>query len=163
MKHRKEFLLDESTIALLESYRDENHLPTLTATLSEIIDKFSHRNDIPATDILVQGIAREVKNELSDTLTRIRLGSNNADRNSDIIIMLLNTLLSYQQFTSLVTKETPQLTKAKEIEKERISNFRQRKLERSKSKTDKEKNPKQLDNEEATGNIVDDDLIMQGR
>jgi hypothetical protein len=168
MKHRKEFLLDGSTITSLEKYRDENHLPTLTAALSEIVDRFTHRNDIPATELIVHELAKQVAHELkdalSDTLTRIRLGTNNADRNSDIIILLLNTLLGYQQYTSLIKDDTPQLAEAKKIEKERIAEFRQRKLNRAGVKSNtKEKGlssvlPAQKDSERAE--ITEDDLII---
>ena len=94
MKHRKEFLLDEFTIAYLEKYRDEKHCQTVTEALSAIVEDHRHRNDIDTTAVVIQQIAEKVTGLLSDKLTRLRLGINNADRNSDIIVMLLNTLLS---------------------------------------------------------------------
>lgn len=160
MKKRKNLYFDESTVKFVEHYKEENQLPSFTAALISIVGEYRNRNDIPATELLIKGIAQEVKNELSDTLTRIRLGSNNADRNSDIIIMLLNTLIAYQKFTSLVTEDTPQLAKAKEIEKERIANFRQRKLERSKDKDSRKNNQEQDYEKSDIENIVEDDLIM---
>ncbi|WBY63689.1 hypothetical protein [Thermocaproicibacter melissae] len=149
MKQRKEFLLDKSTIAYLEKYRDEHHLQTMTAALTKIIDEHRHRNDIDTTEIIIQHIAKRVGELLDDKLTRIRLGVNNADRNSDIIIMLLNTLLGYQELTSLITEDTPQLKRAKEIEKERIENFREKKLDRETKKANK------------TPEIIPDELIME--
>lgn len=137
MKIRKEFLLDESILAYLEKYKDEKHCPTLTATLSLIIDEHRHRNDIDTTAVVIQQIAEKVTELLSDKLTRLRLGINNADRNSDIIVMLLNTLLGYQELSTLITEDTPQLQKAKEIEKERIKNFREKKLDREAKKANK--------------------------
>ncbi len=160
MRKRKNIYFDESTIEFVEDYKNKNRLPSFTSALTSIVDEYRNKNNIPATELLVKGIAREVKNELSDTLTRIRLGSNNADRNSDIIIMLINSLIAYQKFTSLVTDDTPQLAKAKEIEKARIANFRQRKLERSKEKADKKISPKQQEDDNTIENIVDDDLIV---
>lgn len=152
MKHRKEFLLDESTIAYLEKYRDEKHCQSLAAALSLIVDEHRHRNDIDTTAVVIQHIAEKVTDQLSDKLTRVRLGINNADRNSDIIIMLLNTLLAYQQLSTLITEDTPQLQRAKEIEKERIKNFREKKLDREAKKKERpaEKQPV----------FVEDDLII---
>ena len=160
MKHRKEFLLDESTIAYLDKYKDEKHCQSLTAALTGIVNEHRHRNNIDTTAVVIQQIAEKVTDLLSDKLTRLRLGVNNADRNSDIIIMLINSLIAYQKFTSLVTDDTPQLAKAKEIEKARIANFRQRKLERSKEKADKKISPKQQEDDNTIENIVDDDLIV---
>ena len=154
MKKRKEFLLNESTINVLKQYQDERHLRTMTEALTEIVDEHRHRDDIDATGTVVKEIAKQVAGELSDVLTRIRLGSNNADRNSDIIIMLLNTMLGYQPLSTLITEETPQLIKARQIEKDRIANFRQRKLDRER----KDKEEKDLSYQETT--IPEDDLIL---
>lgn len=133
MKHRKEFLLDESTISYLQQYKDEKHSPTLAAALAGIIDDHKHKNDIPATKVLVDSLAKQVAEELKDTLTRIRLGSNNADRNSEVILLLLNSMISYTGFKSLIEKDTPQLTQAKQTIRDRIKNYRQRKLDKSNS------------------------------
>ena len=151
MKRRKEFLLDESTIAYLEKYRDEKHCQTMAAALAGIVDDHRHRNDIDTTAVVIQQMAEKVTELLSDKLTRLRLGVNNADRNSDIIVMLLNTLLGYQELSSLITEETPQLQKARAIEKERIKNFREKKLDREAKKQERPA--------EVLPTFIDDDLI----
>jgi hypothetical protein len=71
-------------------------------------------------------------------LTRIRLGVNNADRNSDILLLLVNTLLAYSSYQTLFVEDTPQLAKARQIEKDRIANFRQKKLDAAKKKMQKQ-------------------------
>lgn len=152
MKHRKNFYLDDSTIEYIEKYRDACNLPTFTAALSAIVLEHRHKSDVPATKILISELSKQVVKDLNPVLTRIRLGINNADRNSDIILMLLNTILSYSSYSTLVTEDTPQLLRAKEIEKERIANFRQKKLN---APTKAESNSVQL--EELT--IPEDDLI----
>jgi electron transfer flavoprotein alpha subunit len=168
MRKRKNLYFDEATVQFVEQYKNSNHLPSFTSALGSIIDEYRHSHDIPATELIVHELAKQVAHELkdalSDTLTRIRLGTNNADRNSDIIILLLNTLLGYQQYTSLIKDDTPQLAEAKKIEKERIAEFRQRKLNRAGVKSNtKEKGlssvlPAQKDSERAE--ITEDDLII---
>ena len=153
MKKRKEFLLDESTISVLEQYQNAHHLKSMAKALAEIIDGYKHRNE---TDIVVEEIAKQVAAELSDTLTRIRLGANNADRNSDIIVMLLNTMLSYQPLETLITEETPQLAKARQIEKDRIAYFRQTKLDHEKKGSGKSAGKKT----ESDPLLTDDDLTL---
>lgn len=152
MKRRKEFLLDESTIALIEKFRDERHLQTLTAALTAIVEEHAHQNDVPATQYFIEELSKQIAKQLNAALTRIRLGVNNADRNSDIIIMLLNTLLSYSPYKTLVTEATPQLVRAQEIEKERIAHFRQKKLDAAQRKA----NQKKSSSEEF---ITEDDLL----
>ena len=149
MKERKNLYYDESTLDYIQKYKDEHHLPTMTSAIASIVDEHSHRNDIDTTSIVIQQIAEKVTELLSDKLTRLRLGVNNADRNSDIIIMLLNTLLGYQELTSLITEDTPQLQKAKEIEKERIKNFREKKLDRDAKQSHK------------MPEMIPDDLIIE--
>ena len=51
--------------------------------------------------------------------------------------MLLNTLLGYQELSTLLTEDSPQLKRAKKIEKERIKNFRERKLDREAKKKER--------------------------
>ena len=140
MKHRKEFLLDESTLSYIKKFQDENHFSTLTAALSEIIQQHQHRNDVQASQVLVEQLAKQVAKELESTLTRIRLGTNSADRNSDIILLMLNTLMGYQQFKTFIPEDTPQLTLARAYEKDRIAAFRQKKLEAAKAKKERQKN-----------------------
>ncbi|HEX3018089.1 MAG TPA: hypothetical protein VHP31_09605 [Caproicibacter sp.] len=162
MRKRKNFYFEESSLEYIEKYRSEHHLPNFTAALTEIIEDHKHRNDIPATKILIEGIAKQVADELSDTLTRIRLGANNADRNSDIIIMLLNTLIASQGFGTFFEDDTPQLVRAREKEKERIATFRQKRLDGAKAKADKEKtdNANLKSDENSMDSIVSVDEIV---
>jgi hypothetical protein len=131
MKHRKEFLLDESTICYIEQYKDEHHTSSLAGAVAGIVEDHRHKNDVPAAKYLVDELSGQVAEKLNDALTRIRLGSNNAGRNSEIILLLLNSLLSYSPYNSLIAKDTPQLAAAKKIVKERIAYYRQKKLSKN--------------------------------
>lgn len=147
MKQRKEFLLDPSVIEYLEKVKSENDSSSLAAALTKVIRDHEHRNDVPATKVLVDALSKGVAEELKDTLTRIRLGTNNADRNSDIILMLLNTLLSYSSYKSLIVKDTPQLVEARQVMKDRIASYKQRKDNRPASSQENEINADTLDEE----------------
>lgn len=157
MKRRKNFYLDDSTITYVEKFQDDNHISTFTAALSEIIQQHQRRNDIQASQVLVEQLAKQVADELDSTLTRIRLAANNADRNSDIILLVLNTLMGYQQYKTFISEDTPQLTAAKALEKERIATYRQKRLD---AKNKKEAGKNQEDSEEQLmATIPEDDLI----
>lgn len=155
MKKRKEFLLDESTLEYLQRYKGEKHLPSLAAALAGVVDDHKHKNDVSATRVLVESLAKQVAEELKDSLTRIRLGSNNADRNSEVILLLLNSLLSYSGFKTLIDKETPQLTQARQTVKDRIANFRQKKLDKA-----VEKNRVQVESSLDEATLSEDDILL---
>jgi signal transduction histidine kinase len=138
MKHRKNFYLEDPAIAYVRQFQKDNHLSSFTAALSQIIREHQHRNDIPAAEFFAREIAKQVAEELKTPLTRIRLGVNNADRNSDILLLLVNTLLAYSSYQTLFVEDTPQLAKARQIEKDRIANFRQKKLDAAKKKMQKQ-------------------------
>ena len=155
MKRRKNFYLDDSTITYVEKYKDANHCSNFTAALEKIISEHQHRNDVQASKILVEQLAKQVAKELDPALTRIRLGANNADRNSDIILMMVNTLMGYQPYKTFIRDDTPQLTQAKALEKDRIANFRQKKLDAKAKKEEKDK----LDASFEQLTIPEDDLV----
>jgi Mg2+ and Co2+ transporter CorA len=69
-----------------------------TAALSQIIREHQHRNDIPPAEFFAKEMAKQIAEELKTPLTRIRLGVNNADRNSDILLLLVNNLLAYLSY-----------------------------------------------------------------
>ncbi|XOQ44677.1 MAG: Phage protein [Clostridium sp.] len=137
MKHRKNFYLEDAAIAYVRQFQKDNHLSSFTAALSQIIREHQHRNDIPAAEFFAKEMAKQIAEELKTPLTRIRLGVNNADRNSDILLLLVNTLLAYSPYQTLFVDDTPQLAKARQIEKDRIANFRQKKLDAAKKKMKK--------------------------
>lgn len=147
MKVQKNFRLDEATLSYIRDFRNNKKLANDTAALMQIIEEHKHRNDIPATTILVNELSKGVAEELKDTLTRIRLGTNNADRNSDVILLLLNTLLFYSNFKTLVVKDTPQLSEARQIVKDKIAKYKQRKDNRPTPIRYKENHEEILDEE----------------
>ena len=155
MKRKKTLYLDDTTIDYIKKFSDDVHAPSFSAALATVVDEYKHRDDIDATDYVIKKIAAEVVEMLNNKLTRIRLGVNNADRNSDIIIMLLNTLLGYQEYDTLLTDDTPQLEKAKAIEKEKISSFRQKKIDRE-AKAHKKKGQE----EDRQPDLIPDDLVL---
>lgn len=158
MKKRKNLYYSQDTIDYVERYQIEHHLESFTSAVESIIGENRNRSKIDTTPVVIHEIAKQIAAELADTLTRIRLGANNADRNSDIILMLLNTLLSYQPLETLITEETPQLAKARQVEKDRIAHFRQKKLDREKKRPLHTNEKKQKTEPEMI--LSDDDVIL---
>lgn len=90
MKHRKEFLMDDSTINYLENFREQNHLPTLASALAKVIREHEHRKDVQASKALVEQLAKQISKELEGPLTQIRISVNDADRSAATVLALLS-------------------------------------------------------------------------
>lgn len=146
-KTRKEFRLKDTTIEALNKIKESYGLPNTTAALEKAVEEF------PATDDFAKKLAKEVALLLNKPLTRIRLGVNNADKNSEVILLLLNTLLSYSGYKSLSVEDTPQLIAAKVKVSEKINTFRKKKLEREREK--KQKSTLSIDTEKAELDEID--------
>lgn len=150
-KTRKEFRLNYTTIETLNKIKESYGLPSTTAALEKVVENFS------STDDFAKRIAKEVALLLNKPLTRIRLGTNNADRNSEVTLLLLNSLLSYSGYKSFVTEETPQLIAAKNKVADKINVFRKKKLEREKTKKEKPTLLQDIEIEEINWGDVDGD------
>lgn len=136
-KCRKEFRLQHTSIRYLERFAGDHCGGNLTAALEQIIMEHATRNTVEADQRLAQQVADLVCEKLDATLVRIRLGSNGADRNSQILIELLNGLYAYNDIPSLVSTQqltTPAVEEARRVVKERIENFRIKQLERKQKK-----------------------------
>lgn len=135
-KYRQVYLSDED-VEYIENFGRENHIRK-SAAMSVIINE--HRNKEPINPSL---IAKAIREELSPELTRIRLASNTADRNSQVIIEILNTIiLNLEIITPTLTNEleSPTVSAAKEKIKADIERYKQIKDDKKiKGKNDKEK------------------------
>lgn len=141
MKIRKHFLMEEPVIDYLETFRSKNFLKTQTEALTKIIHEHQEKRDSEFSKMLVECLSAEITEKLlsafeseykfRNTLTRIRLGTNNADRNSEVILLLLNTLMYYSEREALFEDDSIQLEEAKRIVKERIANFKARSAEKN--------------------------------
>ncbi|PEK39198.1 hypothetical protein CN586_29020, partial [Bacillus toyonensis] len=94
-----------------------------------------------STEWSLNYITEVVSNNLHDVLkselTKIRLGANSADRNTQILIELLNGYFFLEGVDSLITTDKQEMGSvkiAKEVVAERISNARQKRLDHEASK-----------------------------
>lgn len=126
MSVRKNYRLSDNAIEYLEHYAAA-HKMNQTEALEHILKEHKILNETYA------GIVADKVNEnLNDTLTRIRLGVNNAERNTQIMLELWNTLLITNEIEALYPTDQHTalaLQDAQKRVKERIANWRQKKLE----------------------------------
>ena len=135
-KKLTQFRLNDETLTYIDDYAKKINL-TKTATLEKIIS--DHRSLEPdASNIkLASDITTGVLEGLSKILTRIRLGVNNADRNSDVIIELLNSLFIFDNipFISTDISQADAVVGAMDLIKERIARLRQINITKGDEKT----------------------------
>ena len=81
-------------------------------------------------DEIIKEVRGAIKEEVAEEMKRIRLGTNNTDRNTQLLIELLQAKLVADNNNTLVFTDTYKpdfLTEAEEVVQERISNRVQKK------------------------------------
>ncbi|ASK26298.1 hypothetical protein ABC970_22000 [Bacillus licheniformis] len=115
------FRIKEETMNVILAIQEEQHLSSKGKAIDFLAANY---NSTP----IEERIAKEVTAQLSNHLTRIRLGTNNSDRNSQVIIELLNTILIKEEYANCLSSEeymSPALADALDIVKKRIERFKQ--------------------------------------
>ena len=129
MSIRKEFRLSDVELNYLQEYA-ETHNCTSTTALKKIIKQHSESSENQTTKFLAKEIADSVCENLDNLLTRLRLGVNNADKNSQIIIELLNSIYAQNPDYFIINLKQKATQEAEEIVRKRIENFRVKRLDK---------------------------------
>jgi len=132
-KYRHKVTVDEETEAYIQEYIREHKLRFASEAIIDICEKY---RKIQEQEWSLKYISEVVSNSLHDVikeeLTRIRLGTNSADKNTQILIEYMNGLFFHHGFDGLMTTELQELdsTKvAKETVEKRIANQRQKRID----------------------------------
>lgn len=124
-KVQKHYYLKERTIEYIEKYKELNKVPTLSGALDNIIEE--HRNISKekidsAYEILSRDISEQIKSCFEGELKKIKFSSRSSDKNSQIILELLNCILANNlEYKDLLISDfkSPVVKKAeKEVENE---------------------------------------------
>ena len=137
-KYRHKVTVDEETEAYIQEYMREHKLRFASEAIIDICEKY---RKIQEQEWSLKYISEVVSNSLHDVikeeLTRIRLGTNSADKNTQILIEYMNGLFFHHGFDGLMTTELQELdsTKvAKETVEKRIAHQRQKKVDAEESR-----------------------------
>ncbi|MED4759943.1 hypothetical protein ABET11_22385 [Priestia megaterium] len=132
-KYRHKVTVDEETEAYIQEYMREHKLRFASEAIIDICEKY---RKVQEQQWSLKYISEVVSNSLHDVikeeLTRIRLGTNSADKNTQILIEYMNGLFFHHGFDGLMTTELQELdsTKvAKETVEKRIANQRQKRID----------------------------------
>jgi len=125
-KERKHFYLDKNSIDYINQFAEKNNLRPSKA-LQQIILEHSNQNQE-----LLELIKKAVKEVVQEDLSRIRAGTNLADRHSRMILEFMNHYFVVKKHQELITTEKVKsraIIEAEQVVKNQIAEARQRKLE----------------------------------
>lgn len=125
-KNPRQFRLSESIDAKLDALAAETG-KSRTLIVEEALEYYIAKDQIKE---LSDDIIKKFDEKYGNSLTRIRLGVNTADINSQILIELANSILQFQGykkdvFTSTSVMENPVVTSAKDDIRDKIAKLKQ--------------------------------------
>ncbi|HDR7449436.1 MULTISPECIES: hypothetical protein [Bacillus] len=135
---RRQVTMDQETEDYIKDYMEEHGIRYTGEAMGRICKEHEAAK---STEWSLNYITEVVSNNLHDVLkselTKIRLGANSADRNTQILIELLNGYFFLEGVDSLITTDKQEMGSvkiAKEVVAERISHARQKRIDYEASK-----------------------------
>lgn len=130
--------MDQATEDYINDYMEEHGIRYTGEAMGRICKEHeAAKNTEWSLNYVTEVVSKNLHDVLKSELTKIRLGANSADRNTQILIELLNGYFFLEGVDSLITTDKQEMGSvkiAKEIVAERISNARQKRLDHEASK-----------------------------
>lgn len=132
LKIKRNFSIEKNTFDYLNDIQSENaNINSMSSAIDFIAMEHKSKSDT-TIELMIKIIANEVAKELKGELTKIIRGINSSDRNTQIVMEMLNGLfikkdIGYINTSDIVKSEGLEL--AEESVKKRISKSRVRKLD----------------------------------
>lgn len=122
IRKRKDYILSQKNIDYIEEVKEKNNLKYNSEALELIIREHRNNSDI-TTEAMIKLIANEVTEQIKFEVKGIKKASNEADRNTQILLELINGFFVISNYGRLATTDdilAPSLTNATEIVDKRI-------------------------------------------
>jgi len=126
-KLRKECTLYNKNIEYVEDLKEKRNLRSWSAALDIIISEHRNNNG-DQINAMADIIVKKIETKYSNLFTRLRLGTGTADKNSQIIIEILNSLVFNLEFTKAFTTDvvpTDIILESQDTVKKRIERYKQ--------------------------------------
>ncbi|MBY0756288.1 hypothetical protein K5V21_12605 [Clostridium sardiniense] len=127
---RKDYMFSEENLKYIQTVKEEKNLKYPSEALDLIIRE--HREN---TDFIYKGLAKflaeEISNEFKNELKKIRLASNSTDKNTQIILEMLNGLFIKDDIGDIFTSReelSKGLNIARNFVEDKINNQMKKKL-----------------------------------
>lgn len=119
MTNRKEkhYWVTEKNIEYIEEVKEKNNLKYNSEALDLIIREHRQNSDI-TTEAMIKLIAKEVSEQIKLDFKGIKKASNDTDRNTQILLEMINGFFVISEYGRLATTEdviAPALTRASEL------------------------------------------------
>ncbi|MBJ8050010.1 hypothetical protein JDS97_27650 [Bacillus cereus group sp. N18] len=135
---RMQITLDEETDTYIKDYMEEHNIRYNGEAIVRICREHqASKNTEWSLNYISEIVSKNLHDVLKSELTKIRLGANSADRNTQILIELLNGYFFLEGVDSLITTDKQEMGSvkiAKEVVAERISHARQKRIDYEASK-----------------------------
>lgn len=138
--------LDNETLKYIEDYAEQNEYSYKNAAIKQIIKEHKELSKMNwnlhyIAETVTEKVNEQMKNTVQDLvvkeMTRIRLGTNNADRNTQILIELIQGHMELSNVKAIMTTDVYKpdfLEHAEKVVHERITNLKQRKDSKTQEK-----------------------------
>ena len=109
--------MTEKNVEYIEEVKEKNNLKYSSEALDLIIREHRQNSDI-TTEAMIKIIAKEVADQIKGDMKEIKNVSNDTDRNTQILIEMINGFFVISDYRRLATTEdiiAPALTRASEL------------------------------------------------
>ena len=131
LRHQFRARVKNKNYEYLEDYKIINDYRNFGEALDAILEEHKELDDKTwSLQYVSESVATQVNNTLTDELKRIRLGTNNADRNTQILLEILQGFMQMQNIEHIITTSEFKpafLNEAENIVIDRITHMKQRK------------------------------------
>lgn len=114
---KKMFVISKKNLEYIEEVKEKNNLKYNSEALDLIIREHRQNSDI-TTEAMIKLIAREVSEQIKLDFKGIKKASNDTDRNTQILLEMINGFFVISEYGRLATTEdviAPALTRASEL------------------------------------------------
>ncbi|MFP7224796.1 hypothetical protein SFC42_17045 [Priestia filamentosa] len=139
-KQRMKVAVDEETRTYIQTYREEHNIRYTGDAIARICKEHEiSKNQEWSLKYISEVVSQNLHEVLKKELTKIRLGTNAADKNSQILIELLNGIFFNKSelgtgFIPTSVQEVEPIRIAKEEVEKRIAHQRQKRIDWEESK-----------------------------
>ena len=116
-RKEKHYWVTEKNIEYIEEVKEKNNLKYNSEALDLIIREHRQNSDI-TTEAMIKLIAKEVSEQIKLDFKGIKKASNDTDRNTQILLEMINGFFVISEYGRLATTEdviAPALTRASEL------------------------------------------------
>lgn len=132
-KQRRTISLDMETDEYIQSYMEEHHFRFPGEAIMDICQKYRNEQSKEwSLKYITEVVSQNLHDVLKEELKKIRLGTNSADKNTQILIEYMNGLFAFHGFKGLITTEMREMDStriARETVEERIAHQRQKRID----------------------------------